>query len=925
MLSSRAIRGQPWLNLHRFQYMDVSLVKQQYLQLNRKRIDELLRGLQPAQSRAVRCIPLFFHVNYALFPGYVDKDTPAGVYGYKPDERLLDEVKVFSKRFKYDHTRRARRTPVDAVYLHKSSYSDCLVLWILYGRDLAPDDLSKLRRRLENVVTWLQSQQLNIQGELIGSETFVPKLLNDQGSELPVSQSRLLSEFYVESFLLAGKYPVWWLVPPQEEKRYDEYVQNIVAKRFVPPAEFLDFGGVYETHPVNYLMGAIQNISRMYDSMEICWLNLLLLRAQVKAWPRVDNTASRLKRIVHAGKISSSIVVTEEVRAKIIDEIIDDVSASTSGISADRLIRSFNDAPGLMKKGSVNLFSSLYAMRAQKQPVEESVDPFFVRQYLWEKHALFCEISNCFHWLHAQVVEKSKDQREQFDGVLQLSKNLKSFLSSKQGKIPFYNALEKPDVTLSRVVIQHKVKTGGEESWVLAAVEEGGEVLEIYACGQLLALLIWGWLNRVIDLGTSISVDCSPQYVKQIEARQILSSLTKKLPHSFMDNISLDVFASLARPCTSSVFLQYRKDLDYATGDMPLLSPATKPYIYVEQYIVNTWGEVITSFYYGERGLLECLCNWMAEVPICDGEPTKELVFWGYAAGESTSLAQRTQNIYKRVANFFCANDNRNACFVMRLESGYYAMQRENGVIRHVLLGDRVALAQYLEAPRPVFIPIALDREVLRETPLWDIYQRNKPGVVQMFFKTEDTHVQVYILDERGSLFRQDALYYSRQSFLHRWVSLFRFIGNRVHRLNDADCRKPVLEIQQITIGPLGGFEYQAVNLAEVALQVEQLNVRAVVKKDENAERWILICNDYSVDSSVAGDSAFVDFVRYVIGCRSHAQMYPIYITDIDVAFELLSVNSFAEVQTGHYLNYKRKIERHLNSILFNKVKGKTG
>ena len=35
----------------------------------------------------------------------------------------------------------------------------------------------------------------------------------------------LLEEFYRTSILVAGRYPMWWVVPPQFEKNYDEFIQ----------------------------------------------------------------------------------------------------------------------------------------------------------------------------------------------------------------------------------------------------------------------------------------------------------------------------------------------------------------------------------------------------------------------------------------------------------------------------------------------------------------------------------------------------------------------------------------------------------------------------------------------------------------------------------------------------------------------------
>ena len=63
----------------------------------------------------------------------------------------------------------------------------------------------------------------------------------------------LLDEFYRSSLLLTGRYPLWWLVPPEHESNDEEYVDELVANRKTDRDDFIDFGGLGDI-PANEIL-----------------------------------------------------------------------------------------------------------------------------------------------------------------------------------------------------------------------------------------------------------------------------------------------------------------------------------------------------------------------------------------------------------------------------------------------------------------------------------------------------------------------------------------------------------------------------------------------------------------------------------------------------------------------------------------------
>ena len=59
------------------------------------------------------------------------------------------------------------------------------------------------------------------------------------------------------------------------------------------------------------------------------------------------------------------------------------------------------------------------------------------------------------------------------------------------------------------------------------------------------------------------------------------------------------------------------------------------------------------------------------------------------------------------------------------------------------------------------------------------------------------------------------------------------------------------------------------------------------------------------------GSNLYREVARYIVSLRGSGERYPIYITDIDLAPNLLS-EGMDQLQTAHFLKYKKMIEERL-------------
>src|SRR5476649_357995 len=95
----------------------LSQLRARFLTLNDGRFSRAMEGLSTRQQTVLTLLPLFFHVNHPLLPGYVSGTTPAGVSNYEPDAQALTEAQRLTRSFSYKPRHGNPPRPILGLYL----------------------------------------------------------------------------------------------------------------------------------------------------------------------------------------------------------------------------------------------------------------------------------------------------------------------------------------------------------------------------------------------------------------------------------------------------------------------------------------------------------------------------------------------------------------------------------------------------------------------------------------------------------------------------------------------------------------------------------------------------------------------------------------------------------------------------------------
>ena len=198
--------------------------EKRFLVLNRDRLRRVHASLTPRQRDFIEVMALLFHINHPLLPGYVSRDTPAGIYDYSPSESVIRAAKRMVRSFEYDR-RSAARFPIRALYMMGSPgtiaytrHSD-LDMWLCHDSALEQAATELLAEKARRIEVFAAGLGLEVHFFVFDAERFrVGETLSLSDESSGSSQhSLLLDEFYRSSLLVAGLRPLWWRVPARFE------------------------------------------------------------------------------------------------------------------------------------------------------------------------------------------------------------------------------------------------------------------------------------------------------------------------------------------------------------------------------------------------------------------------------------------------------------------------------------------------------------------------------------------------------------------------------------------------------------------------------------------------------------------------------------------------------------------------------------
>lgn len=905
--------------------------------LNQDRLQRALEGMRPRQQDAVHLLPLLFHTNHPSLPGYVNADTPAGICGFTPGREQLGLAKRLGQSFEYRRLA-LRRYPIQGLYAMGSvgtighSRSSDLDFWLCHQPGLSEQTLQDLALKAQKLEQWAADLDLEMHFFLMNVPEFRAGKVSELSGESSGSTQHglLLEEFYRSGLLLAGRYPLWWLVPPEQERNYTACAEELIHKRLVDSSDVLDFGGLGNIQENEFIGAGLWQLFKGVHSPYKSLLKILLMETYAQAFPDPDWLSLKIKQAVYAGNKDL--------------EHLDAYLQMYRLVEAYLLQRKQPERLELARRCLYFKVNETLSRSTSKTDWRGRKMLELTREWGWSQHQLK-DLDNRPQW-KIDRVSRERDQlvRELTRSYRLLSdfaawheaelrinpeeldvigRKLYTALEQRPGKVERVNPGISKDLAESELSLRFEQR-GGEAGWCLypGRIDADTKRDPVRETGSLIELLAWCRINGLSDANTHFVVQEGHCPVTVRELSHIVHTLHEALPPTTGSNTPLTRLAQRPYPKTLLGFVNVGEDPQYRlTRDGKLLvSGRADPLSYgaerrcllvsLDLLVETSWGELVAHHYQKPEGLLDGLCFYLdlrRRIPADAEEPTLDIA--GYATPDAIALARRVEEVFQVADRYF--REHPQGRYLIGLGSRYFLIEATDRGFHWLRQETTDELLESLGEPRARYSPPACDPQTLKDSPLPAIFRCCRPGEQQLFYLCAKGHTRLFALDENGSLFHQEFpvddprfLLVQQQRFLESLARLRRLSGVTEEAISLITGPR----FYRLEHNSEQGWRAQPVRLPRSRIG-DYLELRLIAESSGQDIRVLrLVCGEREFPASRHGAHLFAEVVELIMSYRKGGD-YPIYLTEV----ELIQDRYGVPPNGVELLQLKRRVEHRLN------------
>jgi len=877
-----------------------------FLALGDQRLLRIRATLTHEQRSFFDLLPLLWHVNHPMLPGFVSTDTPAGVIGYRPGREQLLLARRYARGFK-DDRRQQRDYPILGLYLMGSMGSlgqtagSDLDFWLCHRGDIQTarrDALGMKARLLEG-----RAAEVGLHAHffLMHAESFRDGAVEQLSKESSghTQHTLLLEEFYRTGILMAGNPLLWWAVPPEQEDHYSGYTRQLITKRFVHPDQWLDFGGLQGLPAEEFFGVAHWQLFKGIDAPYKSLLKLMLLEAYAAEYPRVDWLCLRTKRAVYqGGELDADVVdpyllilerITEYFSARNEPERLQLARRAfyfKTGQSAQRL-----GGRGDWRHQQMRRQCTKWGWREAEIARLDTRPVWKLERVAEERNALVSELSRSYRLLtdfaREQGAMAPSDTRE----LALLGRKLYAALDKRPGKIDRVNPGISRDLS-ERTLWIRRVNDRPVRWQLFVQPPESMPQAPLKSSISLVEILTWLHLNGICDRSTQMHYLPKQPGYGEPEPDKILRTLRKRLRRGIATDGSLEAYAEMAYGKQSLWFVNVDQNPLAALADAgyQLISARVDALSFgaaheclvanIEHLYTTSWGEVRIERHPDDgEGLLNCLCRYLDLFSPHQRSPGP-IYAYSFSSTRGRAIANRVLRLAQSVSDTFhrlgC-----NARYLLRIADHFFQIHRPGDHYAWAPIGELEDLESHLAESTADFVPTRIDRMSMQGSPLPTLMVRNEPGVIQIFYQVRERGIELYVFDENGAVFVQ---WVAGADEFHLLIQQQRFLDSFASRrvlntLDDAIPRPP----EFARIAPQGTYDWHVTMIKVPRTRItDHTELTLTVSPGARLqEGFRLQLGNHEFDSLLLGDDLYSEVAAHLRRLRRSAEDYPVYLTGV--------------------------------------------
>lgn len=935
-----------------------------FLDLNQQRYQRTSAALSERQQQFLALLPLLFHVNHPMLPGYISHQTVCGIYNYTPEKSVLQIARIFARSFKLNADGIARQPAIDAIFVMGSigtiaqSESSDLDIWICHAPDLSEQKRQDLNAKCEQISQWAEKTiRLEIHFFLMESRQFRTDETSVLSSEDSGSAQRflLLDEFYRTALWLAGKLPLWWFVPASQEQNYASYSETLLKKSFLRGKDVIDFGGI-PTIPASEFPGA--GIWQVYKGIESPYksiLKLVLLEAYANEQPS-EPLALTLKRAVYentpdANQLDPYVMIYQRLEEYLGQrkqhQRLELIRRCFYFKVNKPLTRGSRGGQKSWQRLLLEQLTSNWGWKTHHLHLLDSRPLWKAPLVIAERSLLVNELSNSYRLLREIHQKSSSEAAISAEDLIILGRKLHAAFERKAGKIEWINPGISDDLhELSLCIVEehdpeHKLNYWEVYRDSAVKLQQAIAPKPVKRSRNLFELLLWCYCNGLLNSTTKVDIVSKQVALNHLQQQQLLHLLNQWLPLP-LPPVAHERFTQNALPTRVLLIVNLglepqtelrKKGLQMLSSQQDALGySGFRENLVLATDIIqcNSWHEVICR-HYSNNALINSLLHCLRLAQPGQGKALPELTIRCFSAGQGSAIALRLEQLWQDLVACFYAparatSNAHSARYLLEVGDEYLMLQFLQQQPQITRYKNYAQLLEKLAVAQPAYSPVVIDRFGLNDKPLKIIFSKARSAGIHVFYhldqnpQSSQPNVELSIVDERGSLFTTTMAYHNQQTLLR---PLNRFIRAVMERQNLSEISLQQSAAQEIHFYEIIGKVSQRQGYAEnraVEDDISQLTftqVQAIAESDSDGQfHFNIYCGEQEFSALELGDNLFSHVARYILNQRQQGEKYPCYITDLDLS----DCSDLIAPQTGlqmiHFLQIKADLEKRLTQAL---------
>jgi adenylate cyclase class 1 len=550
-----------------------------YLAYNRSRILKAVKFKEEKASILFKVIPFLLHVNYPDLPGYVlDATCPYGIIKFNPLQALPKETfyRFFPDSSAMAPTAASLDPPRPSIHsvmtigsigtIAQTAKSDCDYWLSVRKADMPENGLALLAEKCKAIEEWAMTLGHEIHFFLMDLDQTRDNSFDSRADdESAGSALKLLlkDELFRTHILVAGKMPVWWLIPPGlTESEYRDFVKALPTKEKINMESFIDLGYISNL-PKSEVFGAcLWQMNKALDSpfksvLKFAYLELLMNDQQT-----LNLFSDRIKQLVtfpeelspenqlEIDDIDPYLLLARELVAFYQQEETD--KKRDEFIRACLFMKTLEDinARQNLKNADAHLkHTTTLMMRWNLLPADAA---HYLRYRYWSHqdrltagamvHSYLSDTYKRLSWYLRSFRKEDRGLTITEEDIAILGRKLSSFYANKPDKIDYIQSLSRemmsqPDITL------HLTKIGGKDVFFAfqgqdASVIKNPKDFLIKREENLIRLLTWMMANGILTKETHLHLTKNSLTIDLQDIQGLVSTMLDAFPLIKFSHIS---------------------------------------------------------------------------------------------------------------------------------------------------------------------------------------------------------------------------------------------------------------------------------------------------------------------------------------------------------------------------------------------------